>query len=140
MRIPKEGTGILDSKQEMLQTRIWAVVGASDHVDKFGYKIFKFLVESGLEVYPVNPGITEILGKKCYARLQELPVKPEAVNVVVPPRIGKQIMHDCNQLGITNVWLQPGADADEIIKVAAELGLNVVHHACIMVELRKKEE
>lgn len=128
----------MDLKEKMLNEKIWAVVGASDNVDKFGYKIFKFLLDYGLEVYPVNPGIEKILGRKCYSNLQELPVKPGAVNVVVPPRIGGQIMRDCAQLGINNVWLQPGADAENIIKVAAGLGLNVVHHACIMVELRKK--
>jgi len=123
----------------MLQLKTWAVVGATDNKEKFGYKIFKVMLEAGLEVYPINIGIQEILGKKCYATLKELPVKPDGVDIVVPPRVGEQILRECAELGITNVWLQPGADTEPIVNLAKELGLTVVDHACIMVELRKRE-
>lgn len=123
----------------MLNLKTWAVVGATDNKEKFGYKIFKVMLEAGIEVYPVNTGVAEILGKKCYPTLRDLPIKPEAVDIVVPPKVGEKIMHECAEIGIKNVWLQPGADAPQVIHVAEELGLNVVHHACIMVEMRKKE-
>lgn len=123
---------------KMLDEKVWAVVGATDNKEKFGYKIFKFLQNHGCKVYPVNPGVTEIDGDKCYANLKNLPEKPGAVNVVVPPKIGQQIMHDCAEIGIKKVWLQPGADGEFVIATAKKLGLAVIHHACIMVELRKK--
>lgn len=123
----------------MLKLKTWAVVGATDNKEKFGYKIFKVMLEAGLEVYPINTGVNEILGQKCYPALKDLPVKPDAVDIVVPPRVGEQILHECTELGITNVWLQPGADTQPVINLAKELGLTVVDHACIMVELRKKE-
>ncbi|GMA99718.1 CoA-binding protein [Pelosinus sp. IPA-1] len=123
----------------MLNLKTWAVVGATDNKEKFGYKIFKVMLDAGLEVYPINPGVSEILGQKCYSALKDLPKKPDAVDVVVPAKVGEAIMRECAELGIQNVWLQPGADAKQVIQVAEELGLTVVHHACIMVELRKKE-
>ena len=123
----------------MLQLKTWAVVGATDNKEKFGYKIFKVMLEAGLEVYPINTGVNEILGQKCYPALKDLPVKPDAVDIVVPPRVGEQILHECIELDITNVWLQPGADTQPVINLAKELGLTVVDHACIMVELGKKE-
>ena len=129
----------MNTIDNMLQLKTWAVVGATDNKEKFGYKIFKVMVEAGLEVYPINTGVNEILGRKCYPALKDLPVKPDAVNIVVPPRVGEQILHECIELGITNVWLQPGADTQPVINLAKELGLTVVDHACIMVELRKKE-
>ena len=122
----------------MLKLKTWAVVGATNNKEKFGYKIFKVMLEAGIEVYPINTGISEILGKKCYPTLKDLPTKPDAVDIVVPPKVGEQIMHECAELGIQNVWLQPGADAPQVIQVAKELGLTVVD-ACIMVELRKRE-
>lgn len=125
--------------QTMLQSKVWAVVGATNNREKFGYKIFKTMREAGLEVYPVNPGVTEILDAVCYPSLEDLPVKPDAVNLVVPPKIGEQVVRQCAALGIRNVWLQPGADAANVVAAAEETGLTVVHHACIMVELRKKE-
>ncbi|WP_425060760.1 putative protein YccU [Sporomusa carbonis] len=120
----------------MLQMKNWAVVGATNNTDKFGYKIFKALKEAGYNVYPVNPGINEILGEKCYSALKDIPVKPDVVNVVVPPRVGEQIMNNCAELGIKNVWLQPGANAATVVELAKNLGLNVVDQNCVLVELR----
>ncbi|HWR43290.1 CoA-binding protein [Sporomusa sp.] len=122
--------------ETMLQMKTWAVVGATDNTEKFGYKIFKALKEAGYTVYPVNPGIQEILGVKCYPALKDLPVVPEVVNVVVPPKVGEQIMNNCSELGIKNVWLQPGANAASVVKLAKNLDLNVVDQNCVLVELR----
>lgn len=133
-----KGGMFLSNIDNMLKLKTWAVVGATNNKEKFGYKIFKSMVESGLEVYPVNPGINEVFGKKCYPTLKDLPIIPDAVDVVVPPKVGEQIMHECAELGIRNIWLQPGADTKQVIQVAKELGHTVVA-ACIMVELRKKE-
>ncbi len=126
----------MNEVEAMLQMKNWAVVGATDNTEKFGYKIFKALKEAGYNVYPVNPGITEILGSKCYSALKDLPVTPEVVNVVVPPRVGEQIMKDCSEHGIKNVWLQPGANAASVVEVAKKVGLNVVDQNCVLVELR----
>ncbi|MEG6585925.1 CoA-binding protein [Dendrosporobacter sp. 1207_IL3150] len=122
--------------EEMLQSKTWAVVGATDNTQKFGYKIFKCLVNNKIQVFAVNPGVSEILGHKCYPSLKDLPQRPDAVNVVVPPRVGEQIMHECAELGIMNIWLQPGADTAELIELGQQLGLNVVSNACIMIELK----
>ena len=122
----------------MLELKTWAVVGATNNKEKFGYKIFKVMLEAGIKVYPINTGISEILGQKCYPTLKDLPIKPDAVDIVVPPKVGEQIVRECAELGIQNVWLQPGANAPQVIQAAKELGLIVVD-ACIMVELRKRE-
>lgn len=122
--------------ETMLQMKNWAVVGATDNTEKFGYKIYKTLKAAGYNVYPVNPGITEILGDTCYPALKDLPVIPEVVNVVVPPKVGEQIMNNCAELGIKNVWLQPGANAASVVETAQKLGLTVVDQNCILVELR----
>ncbi|MDU2065574.1 MAG: CoA-binding protein [Sporomusaceae bacterium] len=122
----------MDQAEKMLQVKTWALVGATDNQSKFGYKIFKFMIDRGFTVYPVNPGVTEVYGHKCYGTLEELPVKPEAVDFVVPARVGEQVVRDCAKLGIQNVWLQPGADAPSVVKLAEELGLTVVTD-CVMV-------
>lgn len=124
--------------EKTLALKTWAVVGANDNKDKFGYKIFKFMVEAGeYKVYAVNPGLTEVMGHKCYPGLADLPEKPDVVDVVVPPRVGEQIMRDCAAAGIKYVWLQPGADAPAVAKLGEELGLTVVK-ACVMAEMRKR--
>ncbi len=121
-----------------LALKTWAVVGANNNEDKFGCKIFKFVDATGkYAVYPVNPGLTEVQGQKCYPAIGDLPEKPDVVDVVVPPRVGEQIMRDCAAAGVKYVWLQPGADAPEVAKLAEELGLTVIK-ACVMAELRKR--
>lgn len=121
---------------QMVNQNVWAVVGANNNRDKFGYKIYKFMLNAGYKVYPVNPGLEEVAGNKCYPSLRDLPVKPDVVDIVVPPKVGEQVMRDCAEIGIKNVWLQPGADSEQVVKTAEDLGLNVVR-ACILVEARK---
>lgn len=123
----------------ILQLKNWAVVGATDNKEKFGYKIYKCMKDAGYTVYPVNPGVEEIEGDKCYPNLESLPTKPDAVDVVVAPRVGVQIMQQCAQLGINTAWLQPGANGDTVIETAKQLGLDVIHDACIMVEIRQRK-
>ena len=128
-----------DQIHSMLNLKVWAVLGATDNKDKFGYKIFKILKDAGYKVYPVNPGVDSILGDKCYPTLSALPVKPDAVNFVVPPKVGEPIIAECVALGIKNVWLQPGANGDNVVNAAKQAELNVIHKSCILVELRKQD-
>ena len=130
---------LIDQIHKMLDLKTWAVVGATDNEDKFGYKIFKLLKKSGYKVFPVNPGLTTILGEKCYPSLTDLPVKPDAVNFVVPPKVGEAIVKECADLGIKHVWLQPGANGDNVVAAANQAELNVIYRACILVELRKQD-
>ena len=127
-----------DQIHAMLDMKVWAVVGATDNPDKFGYKIFKLLKKADYTVFPVNPGLESVQGEKCYASLADLPEKPEAVNFVVPPKVGEAIVAECAALGIKNVWLQPGANGDTVVEAAKKQGMNTIHSSCIMVEVRKQ--
>ena len=128
-----------DQIHAMLQLKVWAVIGATDNKEKFGHKIFKLLKKAGYKVFPVNPGIKSVMGETCYASLSDLPVKPDAVNFVVPPQVGEPIIAECSTLGIKNVWLQPGANGDNVVTAAKTAGLNVIHKSCILVEVRKQD-
>lgn len=125
--------------QDVLQLPVWAVVGATDNPQKFGCKIYKFMKASGYEVFPVNPGVKTLDGETCYPSLAALPKKPDAVDVVVPPRVGEQVLRDAAQAGIKYVWLQPGAESDALIALGEQLGLNVIHHDCIMTAIRSRK-
>ena len=128
-----------DQIHAMLSLKVWAVVGATDNKEKFGYKVFNLLKKAGYRVFPVNPGLDSVLGEKCYPSLTALPVKPDAVNFVVPPKVGEPIIAECVALGIKNVWLQPGANGDNVVNAAKKEELNVIHKSCILVEVRKQD-
>lgn len=123
--------------QAMLDQKVWAVVGATDNEDKFGYKIFKMLKKAGYRVFPINPGLRSVMGETCYPSLTALPEKPDAVNFVVPPKVGEKIVAECAELAIKDIWLQPGANGDNVVNAAKKAGLNVIHQSCILVEARR---
>jgi predicted CoA-binding protein len=116
---------------------VFAVVGASRDPKKYGYQVYKDLKGAGYKVYPVNPNAQEILGDKCYPSLEKLPVKPDVVNVVVPPKVTEHLVETCKKLGITKVWMQPGSESEKAIKFCEENGINVIYGVCVMVERAK---
>ena len=120
--------------EEVLQKKVWAVIGATPRKDKFGYKIFKHMEKHGYTVYPVNPNVEEIDGVRCYPSLSALPVVPEVVDFVVPEKVGLAAVDECKTLGIPIVWLQPGADKPSVVEKGKTLGLEVICN-CVLVEV-----
>jgi hypothetical protein len=117
---------------------IFAVVGASRDPKKYGYQVYKDLKNAGYEVYAVNPNAEEILGDKSYPNLENLPIKPEVVDVVVPPKVTEEVVKACKGLGITMVWMQPGSESEKAIKFCEENSIDVVYGVCVMVERAKQ--
>lgn len=124
--------------EEAVQKKIWAVVGATNNKDKFGCKIYKRLVKAGYEVYPINPGIAEIDGAKCYATLADLPVIPDVVNIVVPSKIAVGTVKEAAEKGVKIVWLQPGSDKPEVVQAAKEASLEVIED-CVLTRIFAKK-
>lgn len=124
-----------DYVSEFRTAKVWAVVGVSDNKEKAGYRIWKHLQKRDRRVYPVNHRLDSIDGNKVYRSLADLPEKPEVVDLVVPASVGLGILHHCHELGISNVWVQPGAESPELLAAAEKLGLRLVHHACAMQEV-----
>lgn len=119
-------------REKMLAEKVWAVIGASQGRDKFSNKIYRRLKKLGYVVYAVNPGITEIEGDICYPDLRSLPEKPAVINMVVSPKIGRSILQDAADLGISLVWFQPGSWDQEIGQFGEELGLAMLQD-CVLV-------
>lgn len=62
------------------------------------------------------------------------PVKPDVVDVVVPPKVTEHTVETCRKLGITKVWMQPGSESKKAIKFCEENGIDVVYGVCVMIE------
>ena len=116
---------------------IFAVVGASRDPRKYGYQVYKDLRKAGYKVCPVNPNAEEILGDKCYSSLENLPTKPDVVDIVVPPDVTEETVKVCKRLGITKVWMQPGSETETAIEFCLENGIHVLYGLCVMVERAK---
>ena len=113
-----------------------AVVGATDNPGKYGYVIYRDLKRKGYAVFPVNPRRETVDGDQAFPSLRELPDKPTIVNIVVPPKTTLEVLKVCKDLGLENVWLQPGAESPEALAYLQQHGFNYLANACIMVESR----
>ena len=127
-----------DMVENAIEKKVWAVVGATNNKGKFGCRIYKRLLNAGYEVYPVNPGIAEIDGAKCYATIADLPVIPDVVNIVVPSKIAVEIVKEAAEKGVKIVWLQPGSDKPEVVQAASEAGLEVIED-CVLTRIFAKK-
>lgn len=120
--------------EEFRNKKVWAVVGGVHNKEKFAYKIYNVLKNKGYEVYPVDPSEEEVDGEKTYPSLNDLPVKPEAIDMVINPVKGMKYIEEAKDLGIEYIWFQPGAEGEEIIKRSEEYGMKVIQNKCVMVE------
>jgi uncharacterized protein len=108
-----------------------AIVGVSQQPEKYGYRIFNDLLKHAYSVEGINPKGGNILSKKLYTSLTDLPTRPELVIIVVPPQIGLSVLKECATLGIHDVWMQPGAESSDAVSLAEELGIQLTT-ACFM--------
>ena len=111
-----------------------AVVGASRHHDKAAYVVPLQLRLHGWQVIPINPHSDEIRGERCYARLADVPVPIDLVNVFRPSADAAAVVAEAVAVGATAVWLQQGIISAEGRRIAEAAGLDYVEDLCIAVE------
>lgn len=75
-------------------------------------------------------------GDEAFPSLKELPDRPTIVDIVVLPAVGAKVLRECLDLGLMNIWLQPGAESPENLVFLQERGFNYIADACIMVQTR----
>ena len=124
---------------DFVNREVWAVVGASRDRRKFGYQVFRSLLDAGYTVYPVNPKGGELDGMVVYPTLADLPQPPDVINMVVPPDVTEQVVKEAHELGLTRVWMQPGAESEASIRYCREHGMQVVERACAMVWKNRRD-
>ena len=89
-----------------------AVVGASASPDKPGYQMVKALGAFAGKVYPVNPRAGEILGRKAYPALADIPGPVDLVAVVVPPGSSIEVLREAAAIGAGAAMMVSGGFAE----------------------------
>ena len=113
-----------------------AVIGLSERPDRPSHYVSAYMQAQGYTIYPINPGLSSVLGERCYGALSELPVKPDVVNVFRLPNFIPAIVDEMIALELANLWVQQGIVNREAAARAEESGNRVVMDRCIMVEHR----
>jgi hypothetical protein len=115
-----------------------AMVGISPKDNRPSYFAFKYLIERGYNVIPVNPGQAgkEILGRKVYARLADIPEPIDMVDVFRAAQYTPQIVAEALALKPRPqvIWMQLGVRNDEAAAAAEAEGLKVVMNRCPKIE------
>jgi len=127
---------MFQKKDEFLKLKHWAVLGATNNQDKYGYKIVKELKDRGYIVYPVNPKYETICDLKCFDSIEDLPNDVEVVDIIVNRAIVVKSLKKIKEIGIEKVWFQPNTYNPEIVKLADSLNLDCVYRFCVYAELK----
>jgi len=115
-----------------------AMVGISPKDNRPSYFAFKYLLERGYRMIPVNPGQAgrEILGQKAYAKLADIPEPIDMVDIFRGPQYAVGIVGEA--LALTPrpqvLWMQLSVRNDEAAKIAEDAGLKVVMNRCPKIE------
>jgi predicted CoA-binding protein len=114
----------------------FAVVGASDDPNKYGYKCYACFLQNMRKAFPVNPRAQTVMGNPAYASLASLPEKVESVSVITPPAVTEKVVEEAIACGVKNIWMQPGAESQAAVDRARQAGLNVIAGGpCLLVTL-----
>jgi len=114
---------------------VFAIVGVSSNEKKFGFKIFKALVDKDFKVYAINPKEKEIYGRKVYSGLEELKkegIEVDVIDFVVPANVTLEILEtlDAN----SKVWFQPRTFDERCLKVCKKNKIRYVKDFCLLKE------
>mmetsp|Transcript_35965 Transcript_35965/g.70782 ORF Transcript_35965/g.70782 Transcript_35965/m.70782 type:complete len:146 (+) Transcript_35965:96-533(+) len=136
--IPMMTTGTFGSVLGVRDLSCWAVVGDVTNRSKPAYRVAEQLTSAGRQVHLVSPYarvVEDEAGRKIYKKLSDIPsyLTVDAVNLIISPRIGLEVLDQMAERGVQYCFLQPGADAPLVLERAAELGMTV-QRGCVLVD------
>jgi predicted CoA-binding protein len=117
--------------------RTVAVVGASPNPERPSHGVARYLLDAGLTVYPVNPGIRTLFDRPAYASVADIPEHVDVVDVFRRPEAVPAVARDAVAAGAGALWLQLGVINEDAVELAAAGGLAVVMDRCLRVEHRR---
>ena len=142
--VPLDGTMNHDSYPDsyirgILNTvKTIAMVGASAKDNRPSYFAFKYLLERGYRMIPINPGLAgkDLLGQRIYARLAEVPEPVDMVDVFRAAPYALAIVQEALTLQPKPqvIWMQLGVRNDEAAALAEANGIKVVMNRCPKIE------
>ena len=114
-----------------------AVIGASSNPSKYGNKAVRAYLRQGWTVYPVNPTEPTIEGLATYPDVEALPGHVDRAALYVPPQVGTRLLAGIARKGIPELFVNPGAESDDLLAEAERLGLSVIQ-ACAIVDIGER--
>ncbi|HVV60490.1 MAG TPA: CoA-binding protein [Pseudolabrys sp.] len=115
-----------------------AMVGISPKDNRPSYFAFKYLLERGYHMIPINPGQAgkDILGQKVYAKLADVPEPVDMIDIFRASQFAPQIVREAIEMKPRPqvIWMQLTVRNDEAAKMAEDAGMKVVMNRCPKIE------
>jgi len=115
-----------------------AMVGASEKENRPSYFVFKYLLERGYRMIPVNPGRAghDMLGQRIYGKLADIPEPIDMIDIFRGSQYALDIVQEALALKPRPqvIWMQIGVRNDEAAALAEANGLKVVMNRCPKIE------
>jgi uncharacterized protein len=127
-------TKVPDAVAQFLRSRRLAIAGVSRHSGQAANAVYRKLRDSGYEVFPVNPNATETEGAQCYPDLASIPVRIDGVVVATHPRVSVELVRQCGERGVGQVWLHrsfgQGSVSTDAIRECKARGIKCLVGGC----------
>tara|TARA_B100000965_G_C19435557_1_gene688437 strand:- start:87 stop:497 length:411 start_codon:yes stop_codon:yes gene_type:complete len=109
-----------------------ALIGASTNPERDSFKVMKFLIENGYQVFPVNPNEAnnQILGKKCFSNLKEIEQRIDMVDIFRAKEFVMDITLDAIKVGVDVIWTQEGIVDQKSSHLAENKGIIFIMNEC----------
>lgn len=119
---------------EFLSGKRIAVSGVSRSGKLPANAIYRRLLASGYDAIPVNPAATSVEGVRCYPDLGSIPGRVDGVIVASHPDVSLQIVRQCADLGVKNVWFHrsfgSGSVSDAAVEECGRRGISCLVGGC----------
>jgi len=125
-----------DAVRNLLRTtRTIGVVGVSPDPLRPSNGVYRYLSSrTDYELYPVNPMIDDLDGRRVYPDLSALPVAPDMVDVFRRHDRLRPVLEAAIAVGAKSIWLQQGLWDEQLARDAEAAGMQVVMDRCLKVE------
>jgi predicted CoA-binding protein len=127
-----------DQIDQSLALKTWAVVGLSNNSERAAYGVAKLLIEKGHTVIPVHPKAESVHGQKGYAKLSDIPVSIDVVDIFVNSDLAGNVVDEAITIGAKGVWLQLDVIDAAAVSRAKDAGLLTVMNRCPAIEYKKR--
>jgi uncharacterized protein len=121
-------------KRILEQSNSIAIVGLSPKENRPSNLVGRYLLDAGYTVIPVNPGHTEILGRRCCPNLLSVEEHIDIVDIFRKSEDVLPIVEEAIAVGAKVIWMQLGVVNHQAAARAEEAGLAVIMDRCIKID------
>lgn len=127
-----------DQIDQLLALKNWAIVGLSNNPERAAFGVAKLLIEKGHTVIPIHPKAEQVHGQIGYAKLSQVPVKIDVVDIFVNSELAGAVVNEAIEVGAKGVWLQLDVIDAGAVARAKDAGLLAVMNHCPAIEYKKR--